>query len=250
MSKAMQWLGVTYTRRFNDRHARNGHLFQGRFKSIIVQNNAYLMQLSCYIHRNPLRAKVVNRLANYRWSSYPVYAYGYQSPVWLSTELILSQFTDDDRHKAYREKVQRYANEEKRLWEDFRHGMILGTKKYVNRIRRKYLPEAAHQEIPQQKSLAREYNPSSLLNKASKLLKCDLKSLKEVNRVSTRDKENRDLLIYAVWKTGTLTNSKIGDLFGVTYSSVSHSVKSTKSKLEKNRQLKNKFNRIYSLFKM
>lgn len=124
----MQWLGVTYTRRFNDRHARNGHLFQGRFKSIIVQNDAYLMQLSCYIHRNPLRAKVVNRLANYRWSSYPVYAYGYQSPVWLSTELILSQFTDDDRHKAYREKVQRYANEEKRLWEDFRHGMILGTK--------------------------------------------------------------------------------------------------------------------------
>jgi hypothetical protein len=66
----MQWVGTTYTRRFNLKHFRSGHLFQGRFKSILVQNDAYLMQLSCYIHRNPLRAGSVNRLANYRWSSY------------------------------------------------------------------------------------------------------------------------------------------------------------------------------------
>ena len=53
LSKSMQWAGTTYTRRFNLKHFRNGHLFQGRFKSILVQNDAYLMQLSCYIHRNP-----------------------------------------------------------------------------------------------------------------------------------------------------------------------------------------------------
>jgi hypothetical protein len=245
----MQWLGVTYTRRFNDRHARSGHLFQGRFKSILVQNDAYLMQLSCYIHRNPLRANMVNRLARYRWSSYPIYAYGYQPPKWLSTELILSQFVENDRHKAYREKVQRYAKEEKRLWEDFRHGLILGTQKYVDKIRQAYLPENTHHELPQQKSLAREFNPSSLLIEASKRLKCDLKSMREASRVSARDKENRDLLIYALWNTGTMTNSKIGDLFGITYSSVSHSVKSTRLKLAKNRQLKYKFSRINSLFK-
>jgi len=249
LSKAMQWLGVTYTRRFNDRHARSGHLFQGRFKSILVQNDAYLMQLSCYIHRNPLRANMVNRLVRYRWSSYPIYAYGYQPPKWLSTELILSQFFENDRCKAYREKVQRYAKEEKRLWEDFRHGLILGTKKYVDKIRQTYLPENAHHELPQQKSLAREFNPSSLLIKASKRLKCDLKSMRQASRVSARDKENRDLLIYALWNTGTMTNSKIGDLFGITYSSVSHSVKSTRLKLAKNRQLKYKFSRINSLFK-
>src|SRR5512136_907713 len=59
LSPAMQWLGVTYTRRFNLEHARSGHLFQGRFHSMLVQDDAYLMELSCYIHRNPLRAKVV-----------------------------------------------------------------------------------------------------------------------------------------------------------------------------------------------
>ena len=44
-----------------------GHLFQGRFKSILVQNDAYLLRLSCYIHRNPLRAHIVERLADYEW---------------------------------------------------------------------------------------------------------------------------------------------------------------------------------------
>jgi REP element-mobilizing transposase RayT len=54
LSKAMQWFGTAYTRRFNISHNRSGHLFQGRFKSFIVQNDAYLSQLSCYIHRNPV----------------------------------------------------------------------------------------------------------------------------------------------------------------------------------------------------
>ena len=250
LSKAMQWLGVTYTRRFNNTHERSGHLFQGRFKSIIVQNDAYLMQLSCYIHRNPLRAKIVNRLMDYRWSSYPSYAYSYKSPSWLSTELILSRLKNQkDRHKAYREKVQRYANEEKFMVEDIRHGMILGTKKFVEQIRKLYLPESVHSEIPQQKSVANEINPLSSLKQAAEILKCDFKSLQQASRVSTTDKENRDLLIYAAWKAGRLTNAKIGELFGVTYSSVSHSVKSVKLKLENDPKLGKKLNGIYSLFK-
>ena len=84
---------------------------------------------------------------------------------------------------------------------------------------------------------------------ASRKLNCDLKAIKAANRVSGQDKENRDLLIYVLWKTGSVTNSIIGELIGTTYSSVSHSVKSTRLKLEKNRQLKKKFNSIYSLFK-
>jgi hypothetical protein len=79
----MQWAGTTYTRRFNLKHFRSGHLFQGRFKSILVQNDAYLMQLSCYIHRNPLRAGLVKRLADYRWSSYRTYAYKASPTKWL-----------------------------------------------------------------------------------------------------------------------------------------------------------------------
>ena len=250
LSKAMQWLGVTYTRRLNDKHSRSGHLFQGRFKSIVVQNDDYLMQLSCYIHRNALRAGVVKRLAGYRWSSYRAYAYGKQTPQWLSTEFILSQFNDSDRHKSYRQKVQRYAKEESRLWENLRHGMILGSNKFEEKIRRSYMPQAVHPELPQQKSLSRQINVAPLVDKAAKVLNCDLNRLQRASRISAQDKDNRDLLIYVLWKTGTMTNEKIGSLFSVTYSSVSHSVKAMRLKLEKDRQLRDRFNHIYSLFKI
>jgi REP element-mobilizing transposase RayT len=116
LSKSMQWLGTTYTTIFNLSHSQKGHLFQGRFKSILVENEPYLLQLSYYIHRNPLRAGIVQRLIDYPWSSYPAYAYNRRRPDWLKTDLILSQFDPDrNRHKAYREKVQQYADEKKSI---------------------------------------------------------------------------------------------------------------------------------------
>ena len=65
LSKSMQWFGANYTQKYNIRHKRSGHLFQGRFKSFLIENDSYLMRLSCYIHRNPLRAGIIKRLADY-----------------------------------------------------------------------------------------------------------------------------------------------------------------------------------------
>jgi putative transposase len=105
LSRAMQWLGLTYARRLNNRLRRRGHLFHGRFKAMLVESDAYTRELSCYIHRNPLRSNMVSRLAEYRWSSYPAYAYGRKGPEWLKTDMILSGFGGKDRHRAYRQKV-------------------------------------------------------------------------------------------------------------------------------------------------
>jgi putative transposase len=115
LSKSMQWFGATYTRRFNNRHKRGGHLFQGRFKNFLVENDNYLFRLSCYIHRNPLRAEIVTRLADYKWSSYASYAYGKRKHGWLNTDPILSQFGGSSKVKRekYRSKVQNYSGEEK-----------------------------------------------------------------------------------------------------------------------------------------
>ena len=62
---------------------------------MLIENDAYLLQLSYYIHRNPLRARLVKRLASHRWSSYQVYAYGKSIATWLNTDLIMSQFVAD-----------------------------------------------------------------------------------------------------------------------------------------------------------
>ncbi|MBT8352594.1 MAG: transposase [Deltaproteobacteria bacterium] len=250
LSKSMQWLGIAYTRRFNLIHSRSGHLFQGRFKSIIIQNDAYLLGLSCYIHRNPLRAGIGNRLADYSWSSYKSYAYGRRFPEWLKTDLVLSQFKGADKNKAYREKVQNYAKEEKKLWEDLRHGLIIGSKKYVDKIRNAYLPEKLHQEIPQQRDLSKSIDPIAQLNEAARLLDCDLNRFKRMPRISKADRDYRDLLVLSVWKAGALTNVEIGNLFGMTYSSVSRIVKSIRLRMERDHDLKEKFYTIYSQIKM
>jgi putative transposase len=250
LSKSMQWLGVTYTRRFNLRHFRSGHLFQGRYKSIIVQNDSYLMRLSCYIHRNPLRAGIVNRLADYRWSSYKAYAYGDKAPDWLITKQIFSQFKGVEQHIAYREKVQRYAKEEKKLLEDLRYGMIIGSKKFVDQIRNTYLPKKPHKEIPQQRDLAKGIDPVVKLMEAAKILDCDLDHFRQVSRITKSERDDRNLLVFTVWKTGILTNDEIGNLFGMTYSSVSHIVKTVKLRIDKDRDLKKKYSKIYSLFKI
>ena len=250
LSRCMQWFGASYTNRLNVRHNRSGHLFQGRFKSILVENDAYLIELSCYIHRNPVRAGITKRLADYRWSSYLAYAYGRKPPNWLSMELILSSFEGRDRHLAYREKVRGYASEEKSLWQDFRHGVFWGTRQFVDRMREKYLPEKPHSEIPQQKSVARLTNSEELLEKAAQKLGFDLETVRRSARISPAFRNDRDLLVYFMWNTGILTNEEIGQLFGLTYSSISHIVRKVKHRLEYKTEWRGKIERLYSQFKI
>jgi putative transposase len=251
LKRAMQWFGTTYTQRFNRRNFRSGHLFQGRYKSILIQNDAYLLQLSYYIHRNPLRAGIISRLADYRWSSYHAYAYGRKTPQWLSTDLILDQFTGgQDCHRSYREKVQKYASEEKHLFEDLRHGLILGSKQFVEKIRKKYADATPDVSLPQQRQVARTFDAKSYLLKGEQIFGCNLEHFVHAKRLSGAEKQIRDLLLYGIWKTGQLKNEEIGGLFGLSYSGVSHSVKSAKLKLARGRQLKAKFERLNSLFKL
>jgi REP element-mobilizing transposase RayT len=247
LSKAMQWLGVAYTSRFNFKNHCSGHLFQGRFKSMLVENDAYLLQLSYYIHRNPLRAGIVERLADCPWSSYTAYAYGKERPEWLNTEVILSQMINaPDRNQAYRESMKRYAKEEGRVWEDLKHGIILGSERFVESIKERFLPEVPHREIPQQRLAARASFSDSDLIRAANELGCDIGGFRKSARVSARKVDNRDLLIYLIWQSGGWTNQAIGDRFGLTYSAVSRRVSIFKNKLREDQALLQKFEKIRS----
>jgi putative transposase len=250
LSKTMQWLGVSYTTRFNFKQSRSGHLFQGRFKSMLVENDAYLLQLSYYIHRNPLRAGMVERLADYRWSSYPAYAYEKRAPEWLNTEVILSQLVNaGDRHQAYRKNTQRYAKEESRLWEDLRHGFILGSRRFVEMIKARYLPDSAHPEVPQQKRVAKDVDVERVLSQAAKLLGCDVEEFRSGGRVSPRHSLERDLLLYLIRQMGVLTDHQLGGMFGLGYSAVSRRAGIFKAKLQENRALQRKFEQLKSKIK-
>jgi putative transposase len=73
ISRAMRHLNSVYTQRFNKRHGFDGTLFRGRFKSVLVCDDSHLLELARYIHKNPVKASMVNQMADYRWSSYKGY---------------------------------------------------------------------------------------------------------------------------------------------------------------------------------
>jgi len=92
LSRCMRQLNGMYTQRFNRAHQRVGHVFQGRFKAIVVDKDAYLLGLSRYIVRNPVAAGMVKRVGDWRWSSYAATVGVVQSPTFLDAAWLLSQY--------------------------------------------------------------------------------------------------------------------------------------------------------------
>lgn len=149
----MQWLQGTYTQRFNSRHRLRGHLFQGRYKALVVEpEGEYFEVVSTYIHLNPVRAKLVRvgagqRLRSYRWSSFPGYVSG-RRPGWLEVERVLGATgagRDDRRgrrrYEAYVESRalevearKRAAKELEADWKAIRRGWYLGGESFRDRL--------------------------------------------------------------------------------------------------------------------
>ena len=107
ISSAMQHLNGEYAQWWNQRHRRRGYVFQGRFKDQIVQDDCYLMTLIGYVARNPLRARLVDDLSEWRWGSYRALAGLEVPPAFLSLEAVLAGFgvanatTLRERFKAF-----------------------------------------------------------------------------------------------------------------------------------------------------
>ena len=153
------------------------------------------------------------------------------------------------RTRHIKKWFKEYSREEKRIWEDFRHGLFWDPK-FVDRIKSKYLSEKPDVEIPQKRHVLRDTNPKTILKKAAKVLKCNTSDFLQSSRISDSNKLNRDLLIYLLWSTGWYTNQEIGNLFGLGYSSISRRVTIMKSKISKEDETNKRLENIKSLIKV
>jgi hypothetical protein len=157
LSKSVQWINVSYAVYFNRKYKRNGHLFQGRFKSVLVDADSYLKQLSRYIHLNPVRARIVDRPTDYDWSSYTAFIGKRIAPEWLETHWLLSQFgrKRKEAHANYKDFVEtvdakKLENPEKELT----GGFILGTPDFTRWVKESFLADRTDdKEIPQLRQL-------------------------------------------------------------------------------------------------
>jgi hypothetical protein len=193
---------------------------------------------------------MVQRLADYPWSSYRYYAYKRKPPAWLATEPILAQLHAADKYRAYGMKVQQYSNEKNSIWEDIKHGLIYGSQNFVDQIRSRYLSDSQQAELPQHNRMLGDIRPEAILQQSSLILNCDLATIKQSRRVLETEKDNRDMMIYYLWENGGITNEQIGDLFGLTYSSISRRVREFSERCKKDKSLKRNYDWLKSQIKV
>src|SRR4249919_1841541 len=133
LSLGMRQLNGMYTQSFNRRHNRVGHLFQGRFKAILVEKESYLLELCRYIVLNPVRVKGKGEIGAWKWSSYRATAGLASVPEFLNTDWILGQFGKKraKAQKQYRALVREGL--ENRPWEELKGQIYLGSEAFIAR---------------------------------------------------------------------------------------------------------------------
>ena len=228
LSEGMHYLNTSYTNWFKARHKIVGVVFQGRYKSLIVDENSYGVYLSAYIHLNPYRAGIVKDLREYLWSSYLDYVDGEKTSVRLDTSLILKHF-DNDLETA-RRKYEAYVIENRMMenpLKDSYKGIVLGGNAFIQSIKERVGKIGNKREVPETKSLT-AYTAEEIIQKV--MAEFSISRGEIFNK--KRGNFFRQMTLYLL-KQGTLMSLKeIGELFQMDYAAVSQACKRYEEKIK------------------
>jgi REP element-mobilizing transposase RayT len=209
LSKGMRELNGVYTQGFNQRHRRVGHLFQGRYKAILVEKDNHLLSLCRYVVLNPVRVGLIKRPEQWRWSSYRVTMGLVKRPSFLTIDWVLSQF--GGRKKVAMEKYRRFVMEgigKESPWETLKGQIFWGTEEFIKQLRGLLEEKGGLKEVPR----AQRYVARS--------------SLKELFK-GKKGKERRaeDRIIYDAYVRYGYTMKEIAEYLGFHYATISRAIK-------------------------
>ena len=207
LSRGMRQLNGIYTQKYNGKYHKTGHIFQGRFKAILVDKDSYLLELCRYVALNPVRAHMIEKPEDFRWSSYRSTAGFDKAPPFLVVDWLLAQFSSNRKRaeSLYREFVLKGITQEA-PWRELKGQIFLGDSQFIQRIKTS-LPHDLR-EIPRSQRFA-ERPPLS-----------DLAS-----RLTVPDKTARNKTMYEAHVRYGYTLKEIGDQAGVHYATVSRIIK-------------------------
>jgi hypothetical protein len=203
LALGMRHFNGVYTQRFNRRHGRVGHVFQGRYKAILVQKDSYLLELARYIVLNPVRAGMVRTPKDWPWSSYRATAGQTTAPAWLQTDWLLSTFGRRTSHAQARYRTFVAAGKHQPSpWGQLKNQIYLGSEAFVDKMQRRLRPDKDLSEVP---AAQRRRMPRPLDHYA-------------------RQHRDRDKAIQSAYASGGYNLKAIGEHFGLHYSRVSRIV--------------------------
>lgn len=235
LSQIMHYINGSYTTYFNIRRKRSGHLFQGRYKALLVDRDRYLLELSRYLHLNPVRARLVERPEEYPYSSYQSYI-GQDEEDIVHRDLLWGMISQDGRHAP--QKYKRFVEDAMGVeiespLKEVLGGVILGGEEFrgevLNRVADKDLES---KEVSHRRALKKTLGAEAIIQVA-----CSYFSLSRDDLLYGKG-EARNIAIYLSKKYTGLTNREIGELFGkITYSAVSRVYERLSQRAAKNKVL-------------
>jgi len=201
LSRGMRQLNGVYTQHINRRYRRVGHLFQGRYKGILVEKDSYLLELARYVVLNPVRAGMVADAGDWPWSSHAMMIGARAAPAWLETDWLLGHFSATRRKAvaAYQDFVRAGVGLES-VWTDLRQQAFLGSERFVTEMQRR-LPDGDLREVPRMQ----RRGPARPLAEYASL-------------------GDRDQAMATAYHSGDYTMKQIADYFGVHYATVSRAL--------------------------
>ena len=241
LPQIMRHINGAYTTYFNIKRDRSGHLFQGRYKAILVDKDAYAKELSRYIHLNPVRVGIVAKPGAYEWTSYAAYAGAKPSPKWLARGFILGYFSPQTKtaQKGYKAFVESMLG---RIGDsplkNLPGGMILGRQQFVEAIRAEHLAgKLPGRDLPALKEL--QVKPQASHVEAI------------VDRIVADDaKLARNLKIYFIRKRSGTPLKAIGERYGLGESGVSQISRRLDKRKSEDAALKQVMDKIDSEIKL
>jgi len=236
LSRWMHWLMVSYTVYFNWRHGRGGHLFQGRYKSFLVEDGEYLLGLSRYLHLNPVRGAVLgagtpaqrrDRLRAYSWSSYRGYA-GLEKPFgFVEEEMVLGELQGARGRERlrYRRFVEEgLVREIQNPFEAVQWQAVLGSESFVRKMQDRLRGLERHgREVTAVRRSARKLLPGEVIRLVAQSYALPESSLMERGGYGL---EARNVAMALVWEKCALRLREIGQLFGgIDYAAVAQRIR-------------------------
>jgi len=244
LSRAMRHLDGIYTQKFNRVHHRDGPLFRGRYKAILIDAEEYFLSVVRYIHQNPLGAGVVSDIDQYRWSSHWGYLNKKQCPDWLDTRSVMSRF-------GGLKEYQRFMHDEiEEEIEEFYQGPyqkpVLGSKEFIGRVRERLGDKArVEQEKPESRRIF-GVDLEEIVEATAREYGTEVEELKRRKRGG--ENEARMVAIYLGRHLGGHKHEEIGKTVGLgKTSSVSSAYLLMKDRVAKEKRLGRRVRRIEEL---
>lgn len=228
LQSILHHINTGYTNYFNAKKRRSGHLFQGRYRAILVEKDLYALELSRYIHLNPVRAGIIKDPLQYPWSSYPPYCSKQSNWDWLQRDFILSQISKKlgKAIRGYRDYVQRGMTEKQE--DPLKKAVastVMGSKEFTEWVRDKWIKHRVDREVPALRAIDKRPEISSIKGACERVFRGD--SL-----------ETRRMALYLSHRISGLSLKDVGEYFdGVSISAVSQNSLRQEKRFKENPEL-------------